>query len=156
MNREIQFQISPARPEDFAAWAELRYSLWPDCPPERHALEIQQLLASEGLVALARAGNEIVGFAEVSIRRDHVDGTTITPVPYLEGWFVAETRRGQGIGRALLTFVENWSLTQGYSELASDAELQNTQSITLHTQLGFREVARTVHFVKPLPPSSYS
>jgi aminoglycoside 6'-N-acetyltransferase I len=144
-------EIFIARAEHSAAWAKLRYSLWPDCPPERHALEIQQHLASEGLVALARAGNETVGMAEVSIRRDHVEGTTITPVPYLEGWFVAETHRGQGIGRALLNFVENWSRSQGYSELASDAELHNTHSITLHTQLGFREVGRTAHFMKQLP-----
>jgi len=147
----MQFQISSARPEDFPAWVKIRYALWPDCPPERHALEIEQLFATQGLVAFARAGNEIIGFAEVSIRRDHVEGTTIAPVPYLEGWFVAEPHRGHGIGRALLKFAEDWSRAHGYVELASDAELQNTHSITLHTQLGFREVARTVHFVKPLP-----
>ena len=147
----MQFQITPARPEDFAAWVKIRYALWPDCPPERHALEIEQLLATQGLVAFARAENEIIGFAEVSIRRDHVEGTTIAPVPYLEGWFVAETHRRQGIGRALLNFVEGWSRSHGYRELASDAELHNTHSITLHTQLGFREVARSVHFVKSLP-----
>jgi aminoglycoside 6'-N-acetyltransferase I len=147
-------EIFIARAEHSAAWAKLRYALWPDCPPERHVLEIQQLLVSEGIVALARAGNEIVGMAEVSIRRDHVEGTTVTPVPYLEGWFVAETHRGQGIGRALLEFVEDWSRAHGYHELASDAELHNTHSIALHTQLGFREAGRCVHFVKRLSSST--
>jgi aminoglycoside 6'-N-acetyltransferase I len=131
-------------------WAKLRHALWPDCPPARHALEIQQLLATEGVVALARLNNEIVGMAELSIRRDHVEGSTISPVPYLEGWFVAEHARNQGIGRALLGFVEDWSRTRGYHEIASDAELDNTHSIRLHTALGFREVGRSVHFVKPL------
>jgi hypothetical protein len=38
----------------------------------------------------------------------------------------------------------------GYSEIASDAEIQNSRSIRLHSRLGFREVSRTVHFVKTL------
>jgi aminoglycoside 6'-N-acetyltransferase I len=61
--------------------------------------------------------------AELSIRRDHVEGTTSTPVPYLEGWFVAEHVRNRGIGRALLEFVEAWSRFHGYTEIASDADL---------------------------------
>lgn len=146
----MQPEIHIARPEDSAAWARLRAALWPDCPPERHALEIQQLLATEGVVALAKIGNEIVGFAEISLRRDHVDGTSISPVPYLEGWYVAEPFRSQGVGRALIRFVEDWSRHHGFSELASDAELCNDESIRLHSLLGFREVGRTVHFVKTL------
>ena len=105
----------------------------------------------EGVVALARVDEKIVGMAELSIRHDHVEGTSATPVPYLEGWFVSESHRGWGIGRALLEFVENWSRSRGYQELASDAELYNTPSIDLHKALGFREVGRTVHFVRRLP-----
>src|SRR5688572_25762545 len=149
-NTPSQIQIHIARAEDSPAWSRLRAALWPDCPPERHTLEIQQLLASEGLVALAKINDETIAFAEVSIRHDHVDGTSISPVPYLEGWYVAEPFRSQGIGRALIRFVEDWSRQRGYTELASDAELWNEESIRLHTQLGFREVGRSVHFVKRL------
>ncbi len=93
---------------------------------------------------------EIAGFAELSIRRDHVDGTSASPVPYLEGWFVEEKFRGKGIGRALLAFVENSARERGFIEIASDAEIWNEESIRLHGLLGFREVGRTVHFVKVL------
>src|SRR5688500_2652739 len=117
-----ELKITISRPEDREGWIKLRHSLWPDCPLDRHALEVELLLASEGVVALARVGTELVGMAEVSIRRDHVEGTTEVPVPYLEGWFVAESHRSQGIGRALLQFVENWAREKGYRELASDAE----------------------------------
>ena len=144
-------EIFIATAEHAEPWSKLRRALWPQCPTSSHTLEIQQLLASDGLVALARLDNEIVGMAELSIRRDHVEGTTATPVPYLEGWFVAEHVRNRGIGRALLKFVEDWSRSHGYHEIASDAELHNTHSIRLHTALGFREVGRSVHFVKPLP-----
>jgi aminoglycoside 6'-N-acetyltransferase I len=77
----------------------MRFALWPDCPRERHALEIEQLLQSEGVVALANVDGELAGFAEVSIRRDHVEGTSTAPVPYLEGWYVDEcgsSRTGRG------------------------------------------------------------
>jgi aminoglycoside 6'-N-acetyltransferase I len=101
-------------------------------------------------VAFASTGGELVGMAEVSIRRDHVEGTSAAPVPYLEGWFVVEKYRGKGIGRALLKFVEDWARERGYVELASDAEIWNEESIRLHGMLGFREVGRSVHFVKGL------
>ena len=142
--------IFSATAEHTVPWAQLRHALWPDCPPERHKLEIQQTLASPGLVALAQLSGKIIGMAEVSIRSDHVEGTSESPIPYLEGWFVAEAHRNRGIGRALLAFVEEWACTRGYRELASDAELHNTHSIRLHGQSGFREVGRSVHFVKTL------
>jgi aminoglycoside 6'-N-acetyltransferase I len=139
-----------AKAGDRTGWEQLRSRLWPECPLERHRLEIEQLLAGSGVVALANVGKELVGFAEVSVRVDHVEGTTSSPVAYLEGWYVAEKFRGQGIGRALLAFAEKWAVGRGFQELASDAELVNAYSIRLHKTAGFREVGRSVHFVKSL------
>jgi aminoglycoside 6'-N-acetyltransferase I len=142
--------IRIATAEDRKDWERLRSQLWPECPLERHRLEIEQLLAGSGVVALATVGKELVGFVEVSVRVDHVEGTTSAPVAYLEGWYMAEKYRGQGTGRALLAFAENWAVDQGYRELASDAEIANAGSIRLHKIAGFREVGRSVHFVKSL------
>jgi aminoglycoside 6'-N-acetyltransferase I len=112
---------------------------------------MSQLLKSDGAVFLAEnAQAQVIGFAEVSLRHDHVDGATISPVPYLEAWFVQEPFRGQGIGRLLLDAVEVWASSRGYTELASDAELQNTLSIHLHHHLGFTEIDRNVTFLKTL------
>jgi len=135
---------------DRAAWVRLRRRLWPDCPTARHRLEVRQLLAGDGVIALACVDKEVVGFAEVSLRGDHVEGTTATPVPYLEGWYVSPRHRGHGVGRALLGFVEKWARTKGYRELASDAEIANRKSILAHAKLGFSEVGRSVHYVKRL------
>jgi aminoglycoside 6'-N-acetyltransferase I len=142
-----------ARETDRPEWIRLRHELWPDCPVDRHELEIAQLLKSEGIVALAEIHGSLGGFAEISLRHDHVEGTRASPVPYLEGWFVAPAHRCRGIGRGLLDFVEQWAIAHGFHELASDAELENLQGISLHTRLGFAEVGRTVHFVKPLTAS---
>lgn len=142
--------IREANASDAETWARLRAELWPDCTLERHRLEIAQLTRNAGVVALAVHSGEPVGFAEVSIRFDHVEGTSSTPVPYLEGWYVAAAHRGQGIGTALLEFTESWARTRGYREIASDAEIANAASILLHGRRGFAEVGRTVHFVKAL------
>ena len=142
--------IREAQASDGDAWARLRADLWPDCTLERHRLEIAQLTRSAGVVALAVRAGEPIGFAEVSIRVDHVEGTSSAPVPYLEGWYVAPAHRGRGIGTALLEFIEGWARMRGYREIASDTEIDNEASILLHRRRGFAEVGRTVHFVKTL------
>jgi aminoglycoside 6'-N-acetyltransferase I len=138
---------------DRPKWLELRRALWPDCPAARHALEMEQWQRSGGVVLLAESpGGQAVGFAEVSIRQDHVEGTSSTPVPYLEGWYVVPGHRRKGVGRALVKGAEDWALEAGYSELASDVEGENHEAIQAHRGLGFREVGRSVHFVRPLCP----
>src|SRR5262245_26014281 len=131
-------QIRQITPGDRAAWLRLRRALWPRCSTRKHNLEIRQLLESGGSVFVAAdKRRKVIGFAEVSLRRDHVDGASICPVPYLEAWFVRPSSRCKGIGAALLTAVENWAASRRYAELASDAELTNTLSIKLHKRFGF-------------------
>ncbi len=139
-----------ATPADRNDWIAMRHELWPACPVDRHKLEVEQFLSGEGLVVLAEVEAGLAGFAEVSLRQDHVEGTTISPIPYLEGWYVRPGYRAQGIGAALLNFVEQWALESGFSEIASDAELENLLSIRIHKKLGFDEVGRSVSFVKKL------
>jgi aminoglycoside 6'-N-acetyltransferase I len=130
----------------------MRSQLWPDCPPERHALEMKQLASSNsGVILVAeRQNGRLAGFAEVSIRHDHVDGSSSVPVPYLEGWYVESALRGAGIGRKLLLSVEQWAASKNFTELASDAELANPRSIEAHVSCGFQETCRAVHFIKQL------
>jgi aminoglycoside 6'-N-acetyltransferase I len=68
----------------------------------------------------------------------------------LEGIFVAEDYRRQGIARALLRACENWSKEQGCTEFASDCELTNTESLLFHLKLGFLEANRIICFTKEL------
>ena len=144
-------RIRQAQPKDKASWLKLRHALWPQCSEHKHSLEIDQLLKSNGAVFVAESEQGIVvGFAEVSLRNDHVDGATVSPVPYLEAWFVEESFRKQGVGRLLMQTVELWAISRGFTELASDAEIENTLSIQLHKRLGFSEIDRNVTFLKRL------
>src|SRR5688572_14482579 len=157
----MSFHVRPIAPGDREEWLRMRHTLWPDCPEERHLLEMQQLAAAEyGGVILVVSRDEgshersLGGFAEVSVRHDHVEGASAVPTPYLEGWYVDDDLRGRGVGRELLRSIEEWARKHGFTELASDAELDNHASIDAHRACGFTETCRTVHFIKRLKAES--
>jgi aminoglycoside 6'-N-acetyltransferase I len=105
---------------------------------------------AQGVVLFAETEEGLAGFAEISVRHDHVEGSSAVPIPYLEGWYVDAAHRSQGIGKSLLHHAERWAMERGFSELASDAEMQNETSIATHLACGFREAGRSVHFIKRL------
>jgi len=43
---------------DQRQWLEMRRTLWPDCPLERHSLDMERLLRSEGIILLAEDANK--------------------------------------------------------------------------------------------------
>jgi aminoglycoside 6'-N-acetyltransferase I len=147
--------IAPAAPTDSADWASLRHALWPDSSSAEHAEEIAGILAAPGtsisLVARTDAGMAI-GFAEASIRHDYVNGCDSSPVGFLEGIYVAPEHRRHGVAAALVAAATEWVRSQGCTELASDAPIDNTTSHQMHNALGFEETQRVVYFRKRLTP----
>ena len=128
----------------------MRQILWPDCPEEIHRVEIAEQSGEYAAVLVYRRPNgKLGGFIEVSVR-ERVDGSTSAEVGYIEGWFVDEDLRGRGIGRKLVNAAEDWTRERGLTEIASDAEIENSGSIRAHGALGFRETFRLVHFLKKL------
>jgi aminoglycoside 6'-N-acetyltransferase I len=154
INRPFNGTVRPATTEDATGWQTLRTLLWPDADS---ASEIAQYFASapteRGQVLVAKDGNDtICGFIELSVRRDWVEGSTTSPVAYVEGWFVHPDYRKQGIGKALLTAAETWARESGFTEIASDTLIDNQDGITAHRACGYAEVERSVHFIKTLGP----
>jgi aminoglycoside 6'-N-acetyltransferase I len=88
----------------------------------------------------------IAGFAEAALRRDYVNGCYTTPVVFLEAIYVEPHHRRRGIARALVKHLVDWARSQGYSEFASDAALDNLVSHSMHKALGFTETERVVFF----------
>lgn len=142
--------IRPARNSGDAEAAErLARLLWPHDSPEELATEMNRLIGNtDSEVFLAFWDEEPCGFAHCSLRRDYVEGTHSSPVGYLEGIYVREECRGQGIARLLLRACEDWAAGQGCSEFASDCEQGNTESAAFHVHCGFREANRIVCFAK--------
>ena len=104
----------------------------------------------DAAVFLYREQGEAVGFAQCQLRQDYVEGTETSPVGYLEGIYVREGARWQGIARSLLSACESWAKAQGCVEFASDCELSNIESQRFHRAVGFDEANRIVTYVKKL------
>ena len=140
-------RVNSAGAEDFADWLVMRNALWPHAAAENPD-EMAAILTNADLVAFVARddGGRPVGFAEASIRRDHVNGCDTSPVGFLEGIYVVEGARRQGVARQLVAAVADWSRQQGCSELGSDAALDNHSSHRMHEALGFSETERVVFF----------
>lgn len=93
---------------------------------------------------------EAVGLAHCSLRSDYVEGTSASPVGYLEGIFVMPGFRRSGIGGYLLKQCEEWAKGKGCTEFASDCELTNTESRIFHLKTGFSEANRIICFKKEI------
>ena len=143
--------IRKADTQDVAVLAELACRLWPGHTAAQMGEEMAGMLQTdEAAFFLACDGAEAVGFAQCQLRHDYVEGTETSPVGYLEGIFVAETHRHQGIAKTLLAACEAWAKAQGCTEFASDCELDNAQSLRFHLGVGFTEANRVICFTKRL------
>ena len=143
--------IRPAQADDKREWLRMRLALWPDHIAEESLAEMDVFLAdplTPTFVAVRENGS-LGGFLEGGLRK-YAEGCDSSPVGYLEGWFVDEDLRGQGVGSALVGAMEAWAREQGCTEMASDTWLDNETSIQAHLNLGYEESERLVHFRKSL------
>lgn len=145
--------IREATPEDSTELVRMRCALWPGSR-EEHASEVQTFFSGDsnqidGVFVAENTPGRLIGFIELRLR-DYAEGASISPVPYVEGWFIDEVFRSQGVGKALMQRAEEWARAGGFSELASDTEVENKTSFKAHTSLGFEETDRIVCFLKKL------
>lgn len=134
-------------------WLALRQALWSDGKPEEHLAEMASAIAEPSRYAQFVAygpAREPVGLAEASIRTDYVNGTSTSPVAFLEGIYVIPEARQTGVAAALVAEVCRWAGAMGCMELGSDALIENTVSHAVHRALGFEEMERVVFFRKTL------
>lgn len=137
--------------DDITTLAGLAVQLWPDNSIDGLIDEFGQMMRSGTTQFFLAFDNGIpIGFAQCQLRRDYVEGTSTSPVGYLEGIFVQEAYRGKGYGRALAAACEAWAGEQGCSEFASDCELGNSNSLAFHKAIGFEEAGRIICFTKRL------
>lgn len=138
---------------DAGDWAQLRHELWPNSRLSEHAADIAAFMAKPdetlNLIATDEDGRAI-GFAEASLRHDYVNGCNSSPVAFLEGIYVRPEQRRMGFAKQLVAAVEAWAIQQKCSELASDANIANQTSHSMHQALGFVETQRVVYFRKGL------
>ena len=136
---------------DCADWVRLREALWPGSPSD-HDIETRKYFegrATTLLVFVAEVERRLVGFLELDFR-PYAPSCSSSPVPFIEGWYVESAWQGRGIGRALVKAAEGRAREMGYTEIASDAEMDNADGIAAHRAVGFEEVERVVCFRRSL------
>jgi L-amino acid N-acyltransferase YncA len=87
---------------------------------------------------VARADNGMLGWAALSPSSKRACYAGVAEVSI----YIAAAARGQGIGRALMAALIDAAEQQGIWTLWSSVFPENTASIRLHLQYGFREVGR--------------
>ncbi|HKX57382.1 MAG TPA: GNAT family N-acetyltransferase [Xanthomonadales bacterium] len=133
-------------------WLELRGEFFPEDFPGEHQQFLESLERQGRFTAfIAHAGNGVaMGFAEVAIRQDFVNGCQHRPALFLEGIFVRPQFRGRGIAHALCAAAEEFGARQGCHEFASDVFIDDHASLAAHLALGFAETERVVYFRKTI------
>ena len=131
----------------------MRDALWPS-PANAHADAIARFLdgtAREPLAVLMAFDDKghAIGLIELSIRA-YAEGCATDRVAFVEGWYVEPEVRGTGVGAALIGAAERWARSQGCTELASDAEVENLSSAAAHLAVGFIEAGVVRCFIKSL------
>src|SRR6516225_3463698 len=140
-------QLAPPADAEDPRWLALRLRLWPEGTEADHRDGMADSLARGHFVMLALSPDgAAAGFVEASKRHDYVNGTSSSPVAFLEGLYVEPCVRRQGVARTLVESVVKWALDEGCTELASDALLDNRAAHTVHRALGFQETERVVYF----------
>jgi aminoglycoside 6'-N-acetyltransferase I len=149
--------VRAAREGDREQLARMREALWPESSAEEHGQEVRAILEGKPrstmplVIFVADAGDgKLVGFLETGLRSHAESCDESKPVGYVEGWYVEESQRKQGIGRKLLAAAEDWARGQACAEMASDTWIDNEVSQRVHEALGYEVVDRCVHYRKSL------
>ena len=135
----------------FQPLSDMALEFWPDCDTKEEIAYWNEVLSSsDHYFVLAREKDNYIGFINISIRNDYVEGTDTDKTPYLEAIFVKAEYRRKNVASLLLESGERWLAEKGFTQLASDTEITNQLSHKFHQKSGFKVVNTIVCFVKDL------
>jgi len=140
--------ITEVTVENETTWAEMCVVLWPNHTSEEFLNARKNgEYRNEFLYSYSE---KYIGFLSLSIRNDYVEGTSTSPVGYVEGIYVLPDYRNKGIAKEFISFAKEWALKNRCKELASDCEINNLDSFEFHKKLGFKEANRIICFTMDL------
>jgi GNAT superfamily N-acetyltransferase len=90
---------------------------------------------AQGQLLLARDGDEVLGMVSMLWSTSTALGA---PVAWLEDLVVAPGRRGQGLGRALVTAAVELCRERGLGRITLLTDSDNDRALALYASMGFR------------------
>lgn len=143
--------IKVANKSDSKTLAQMAIKIWDNDSVEELEKEFDEFVDDPNMASFIKYVDEKpVGFANVSIRYDYVEGCETSPVGYLEGIYVEDCYRNNNFARELVIACEDWVKNKGIKEFASDCELTNLGSLAFHLSIGFSEANRIICFKKDI------
>lgn len=138
--------------DNFNEWLLMGIALWPHYKKNKLKKIFRSELKSDKNkhFLMQNKDGEYMGFINLSLRSDYVQGASTSPVGYVEGIYVKPRYRKQGVAKELVKQAEKWAKKQGCKELGSDTELSNTDSQKFHKKLGFKKADVIVHYIRKI------
>lgn len=143
--------IIKATDKDIDDLAQMASELWPENELEDLKRDFIYIIGHlKNKVFLAKNDGKGIGFIHMTIRTDYVEGSSSSPVGYMEGLYVKPDYRNNGIAKELYEAGAKWAKSKGCSEVGSDCTLSNKLSNDFHYKIGFEEANKIVCFIKQI------
>ena len=112
--------------------------------PQDYAGKMRRVFADGARMSVAVRGEEVVGVAVHRVHENTFDGVQM----YVDDLVSDETRRSQGVGRALLDHLQHLARAAGCAKFNLDSGTQRQQAHKFYFREGM--VVTSFHFAKPL------
>ena len=138
--------------DDYEEWIRMGCKLHDDCSEDEVQASFKETYNDprQETFICKNDDKEYLGFVDISIRQDYVEGSDSSPVGYIEHIYVKPEYRRQGVARKLAEVAEKWASRKGCIEIGSDTYLGNIDSRNFHRSIGFKETSKLVCFIKKL------
>lgn len=115
---------------------------------EQTSEQIRHILSSDdAAIVVAESDGQLVGLAEVYLKRDDPHPATIAYTHgYLQSLMVTEAMRGQSVGRQLVEAAHRWAKEHGATEMRLSTWEHTAGPQTFYEGLGYRTLRRTLVF----------
>ncbi|TMU56432.1 aminoglycoside 6'-N-acetyltransferase [Flagellimonas algicola] len=146
-----ELTITTYEEQDYSDWRDMALKLFNDYPAEEIERGLKSILKkSSQQTFMAKDDGISVGFISTSLRVDYVEGSTTSPVGYIDMIYVKNAHRKHGLARQLFEQAEAWARRKGCTEMGSDTWLWNTDAQQFHEKIGFRKEDVLVHYIKTI------
>lgn len=143
----MELNIDKLAKDDEKDYFKLIKKLWNDILDDEINAIIKASYQKKNIVYVAKIKGQVVGFLNTSIRHDYVEGSTKKQTGYIEGIYVEESFRKKQIAKKLVHFAIDAFYSQRITEVGSDVNVENVDSMAFHEKIGFKDVGTIKHYL---------